>query len=283
MSAMQMNALEDAIHAWIVAGSGLAAGQVIWYGQNGPAPSGTYITVRMRSIRPTGNDWVDVDDNTQTIAAVTFTANASTNQLATSSPHTLSSGDGPIRLTTTGVLPTAVGGDLAAGTDYWPVVDDATHVRLARTHADAVATTPVVIDITGAGTGTHTLDDSPTFARQGAEVLFKVRGMRRVTLSLACFGTSPIGASGPAAILNDVLSAIGLPSRGDALAAAGVGISNLSDVVAIDGVVGSTLLEPRATAEVLFFATSELVETGTYIEHVSAEDDVPSTPENFSI
>lgn len=283
MSAMQMNALEDAIFAWILFGSGLAADHVIWAAQNSPAPSGPYVTIRMRTIRPLGNDWVDVENNYQAIAAVTFTADALTNQLATGAAHTLNSGDGPIRLTTTGTLPAAVGGNLAAGIDYWTIRDDATHVRLARTHVDAVAASPVAIDLTSAGTGTHTLDDSPTFARQGAEVNYRARGMRRVTLTITCYGDSPIGAAGPSSVVGDVLSAVALPSRSDALAAAGVGISDLGEVVAIDGVVDSTLLEPRAFSEVVFFATSELVETGTYIEHVQVTNQVPTPNEVFNV
>lgn len=182
MSAMQMNTLEDAIYTWVATASGLT---VDWAAQNQPAPAGPYITMRMRSIRPVGSDWVTVEDN-----------------------------------------------------------------------------------------------PSPS---SGAEVLYKVRGMRRVTLSLQCFAGTPIGASGAASILTDVLTAVSLPSRSAALAAAGVGISNLSDVQAIDGVVGSTLLEPRATAEVVFYATAELVETGTYIEHVVITNEGTTPDETFTV
>jgi hypothetical protein len=84
----------------------------------------------------------------------TFTALASDNGCYFTA-HTLESGDGPFRLTTTGVLPAG----LALATDYYVITygDDA--VRLAATRADALAATPV-IDITDAGTGVHTISDT---------------------------------------------------------------------------------------------------------------------------
>lgn len=186
MSSMPMNQLEDAIYTWVRVGSGLAAANVNWAAQNQASPVGTHITLRMRSIRPLGNDWVDVEDN-----------------------------------------------------------------------------------------------PSPS---AGAEVLFKVRGMRRVTLTIACYGEDPIGADGPLAIVNDVLTALALPSRSDALASAGVGISQIADVQALDGVEGSTTFEPRAQVDVVFFAAAELVETGTYIEHVGGVENSVLTPsETFDI
>ena len=58
-----------------------------------------------------------------------------------------------IRLTTTGTLPTG----LALGTDYFVIRVSATTIRLATTRANALAATPVVIDITAQGSGTHTV------------------------------------------------------------------------------------------------------------------------------
>lgn len=52
--------VEDAIYAWVVAGSGLAAGQVIWAPEatgGGPAPSGTYISMRWLDINRVSDDW----------------------------------------------------------------------------------------------------------------------------------------------------------------------------------------------------------------------------------
>lgn len=180
-----MNQLEDAIFAWVLAGSGLAASSISWALQNIRQPGTTHITMRMRAIREVGSDWLVVEDN-------------------------------------------------------------------------------------------------PT-PSAGAEILHKLRGVRRVTLTITCFADEAIGAAGPMSIVSDVIASAGLPSRGGALAAAGVGISSSSDVLAIEGVVGNTTLEPRATADVVFYATSELVETGTYIEHVVVTDEIPTPDEVFTI
>jgi len=59
-----------------------------------------------------------------------------------------------VQLSTTGALPTG----LSASTDYYVIVDDANYIRLASSRANALAGT--AINITGEGTGTHTLTPS---------------------------------------------------------------------------------------------------------------------------
>lgn len=76
------------------------------------------------------------------------------NDTITETAHGLATGAGPIVLTTTGVLPAG----LALATEYFLVKDGANTVKLALTKADALAVTPVVVNITAAaGGGTHTL------------------------------------------------------------------------------------------------------------------------------
>lgn len=66
--------------------------------------------------------------------------------------HGMSTGAGPFRLSTTGVLPAG----LAADTDYWIISVDANSYKLASSKANATAL--AAVDITGAaGGGTHTL------------------------------------------------------------------------------------------------------------------------------
>jgi hypothetical protein len=60
---MNWTTIENAIHAWVVTGSGLAATQVIWEGQDGPMPEGAFITLRFAGLERTGSDWLDVDNN----------------------------------------------------------------------------------------------------------------------------------------------------------------------------------------------------------------------------
>ena len=70
--------------------------------------------------------------------------------------HALLTGDGPIQLTTSGVLPAG----LSLLTDYWVVKTDADNFRLAASFNDSMARTPVIVAISGNGTGTHTVVDT---------------------------------------------------------------------------------------------------------------------------
>jgi len=55
---MDVTALEDTVHAWVVAGSLLAADHVIWGGR-GPAPAGPYIELAMHGAQRVANDWIE--------------------------------------------------------------------------------------------------------------------------------------------------------------------------------------------------------------------------------
>lgn len=50
--------VQEAIHDWVLPASSLAAGKVLWNQQAAPVPSGTWIGLRVTSIRPFGQDWV---------------------------------------------------------------------------------------------------------------------------------------------------------------------------------------------------------------------------------
>jgi hypothetical protein len=49
-------AVENAIHAWVVSGSGLDAEHVIWAG--GPTPAGLYISMRIINVDSVSDDWL---------------------------------------------------------------------------------------------------------------------------------------------------------------------------------------------------------------------------------
>lgn len=70
----------------------------------------------------------------------------------TETSHTLLTGYGPYRLTTSGTVPAG----LATGTDYWIIKVDANSFKFASSYANAIA--GIAVDITAAaGGGTHTL------------------------------------------------------------------------------------------------------------------------------
>lgn len=92
---------------------------------------------------------VNASINSFTFATSDVTAAADT---ITKTSHGLSSGM-PCYLTSSGTLPAG----LTASTKYYVIVDDANTIRLATKYVDAIATTPIDIDITDQGSGTHTL------------------------------------------------------------------------------------------------------------------------------
>lgn len=87
--------------------------------------------------------WTDT-----TPGALPFTANPATDEL-TVTAHGLVA-EQIVRVSSTGTLPAG----LVAATDYFVIIVDANTIQLALSRADAIAGTQ--IDITDAGTGTHT-------------------------------------------------------------------------------------------------------------------------------
>ena len=83
----------------------------------------------------------------------TFTAAAS--NICTNTTHLLATGDGPFRVSNSGG---ALPGGLSAGTDYYVIKLGDDTFSFATTRALALAGTAV--DITDAGTGTHTIADT---------------------------------------------------------------------------------------------------------------------------
>lgn len=86
-----------------------------------------------------------------TFTDFTFTVDTTTDQLQHTA-HGLSTGDGPVRVSSTGTLP----GGLTAGTDYWVINDFGDSLRLTTSRINAL-TNAGQIDITSTGSGTHTL------------------------------------------------------------------------------------------------------------------------------
>lgn len=54
MPAVGWTAIEDALHAWAVAGTALAATSVIWTYQGGPRPAPPYLALQLTDVRPVG-------------------------------------------------------------------------------------------------------------------------------------------------------------------------------------------------------------------------------------
>lgn len=61
MSVVVNSVVSNAIHSWIVSGSGLSADKVIWKDQTGPRPSTPFVMMSIESIRNPGLDWRDAE------------------------------------------------------------------------------------------------------------------------------------------------------------------------------------------------------------------------------
>lgn len=110
-----------------------------------------------------------------TVADSTFTTTHAANTL-TDASHGLETGDGPVRLTNAGgALPAG----LAVDTDYYIIKVDANTMKLATSRANAALGT--AIDLTGDGTGTHTMVDTTDTKK----VHWRQLGIEAATLSLA--------------------------------------------------------------------------------------------------
>lgn len=278
MSALPYSTIEDAVQAWIVAGSGLASDHVVWSEQTAPRPQGEFISMRLTVLEQRGRDWFDRYDNFITFGPLTISGRSGNSLTITN--HGRSTGDGPAQFANVGG---ALPAPLAALTNYWLVVIDANTVQVATTFQNAVAATPVVITLTSGGSGTNTVSSTPTTTRAGQEVAQRVRGPRHGLLQLECFagaptGGSATGATSPVAILHDAITAHCLESINAALVAAGVGVGAIEPIRSIDGVVNTVRFEPRAIAHVHLHLAAELVETSTYIQIVNITDNVPTPP-----
>ena len=116
------------------------------------------------AVNTTGSIWIfdiaasgeGLDNASSYLKRGTFTS-AATN-ITTMSGHGFKTGDGPVRVTTSGAdLPSG----LAINTDYWIIYLSATTFSFAASEALARAGTAVTI--ADAGTGTHTLVMKPDF------------------------------------------------------------------------------------------------------------------------
>jgi hypothetical protein len=84
-------------------------------------------------------------------APISVTANDTTDIVTFSAAHGLATGN-KFQFASTGTLPAP----LVTGNDYYAVVLSATTIKVAASKADAVATVPVIIDLTTAGTAVIT-------------------------------------------------------------------------------------------------------------------------------
>lgn len=97
-----------------------------------------------------------------------FTPVSPTGSGLTATAHDMVTGDGPLRLLTTGTLPSGY----AEATKYWVIRVDDNQIRLAASYDDAIIGNPV--NYTDQGTGTHTLERAPYLVIPGGSGITRV-------------------------------------------------------------------------------------------------------------
>lgn len=247
-----------ALRAWVVGGSGLPLEKVVLGEQDAPRPTAPAIIMRISNDTQAGRPWVDFASRPLTFADKSVTVvDVAANTLAIAA-HGLTSGDGPVRVASTGTVP----GGLAVSTDYWVIAPDADHVQLATTFVRAggvpgsgLAQSP--IDLTSSGAGTITLLATAATLRGGQEMTAFARGLVKVTLELRCHAPTVPGNAMAVALLNAIRGRCQLPSQRAILDAANIGLIEAERVRAIQGVRDALLFEPRAYLDVHLYLASE--------------------------
>ena len=261
--------LEAAMVAWVTAATGIAAARVRWHGQGKilprPAGAGAWVDLHELASVAGGPDWSRLSANPLAFADLLIAAvNAGANTL-TVTAHGRATGDGPVQLETTGTAP----GGAATLTDYWLIVVDANTVQLAATFLNAMDLVP--LDLTSAGTGSHSLVSTDDTRAQGAEAIARTCGTRTATVRVMVFGGTATGDTKPRAYLDRMRAAAALPGLRAAMVAQGVAIASCGGVTDVSASIATVDFEPRAVMDAqLNLSAPELTETMGVIDTFSA-------------
>ncbi len=118
---------------------------------------GPYLVARIANGTRVKGHWITGPTATTLADDVAESVDLDANTLSVPA-HDYTTGDGPVRFTVSmgGTLPAP----LSTGIDYWIVVASADEIQIATSLAHAMAVPPVVVTLTDAGDGTHTIVDT---------------------------------------------------------------------------------------------------------------------------
>jgi len=264
---VNLDTFEIGVTAWIAAVTGVAAGRIWWerQGISRPTTAGAWITCSILSSNGVGGmDWKSWAPNPLVLAADVVEAVAPATDRLTLTAHAYQRGDGPVRISSSGTAPAG----LATGVDYWVIVVDANTIQLAASYYDARAGVPV--NVTDAGSGTHSIVCTAATVRTGQEILHKQEGHRRAIVSIQCFGAGAVGGSSNEAVLERMRSKRLLPASRLALKTHNLGIEGIGTVQGLGEELNKAAFEPRAVCEVTFSAVSSESEAGSRIDFVKS-------------
>ena len=262
--------MESALHAWILAATGLAEDRIRWakQGQTIPRPTspGPFAVLRELGREAGGADWGSLTRTPLTFADLAIASVSAATDRLTVTAHGLQTGDGPVRLETTGTAP----GGLAVDTDYWAIRVDANTLQLAATFLAAIET-PAPVNITGAGTGAHMLVATDDTVRAGAELTATTNGTRTATVEVSYFGGAATGDTSAVTMLSRAHAALALPSLRETMRAAGAVVASTEPIRDVSAVIAGATFEPRAVLTArIHVAAPRLTESLSVIESAEA-------------
>lgn len=276
------NAFQNAVQAYVVAATALPPTSVVFGQQTGgPRVAGPSIVLRISNIAEMGGTWLDWVANPLTFTTVTI--QSISGSTATAPAHGLLTGDGPITIASTGTMP----GGLVADTNYWIIAPDANTLQFAASYANTGGgqgagnpTTPITL--TGPGSGTITISDTPDTLRAGQELLAIARGFQRVSLELHAHTAVGVGNGQPQALLQMVKTRRTWPSQEAILQNANIGLLDVDRIRAIQGVKDAVIFEPRAYLELHLCVPFEEAQPVTIIDTVVVGGTV-TVPPNMQV
>lgn len=265
--ATDWDAIEAAIHEWVVNGSELPDEKVVWTQQpDAPRPAEPAIMMKFYVVDEQGQATLDVEDNPLTFADKAVTAVDGDDLVITA--HGLENGDGPVRIESTGTLPSP----LAEDTDYWVIVIDEDRIQLAEnfvyTGGNYSGNPKTPITLLSSGSGTITISDTESTLRAGEEIKHVARGVTRLGLSLYCHTSTGVSMNSAMAILRRVAEKARLPSQKAILKGANIGLVSIERTRPLYGTRDALLFEPRAWVDIHMTIPYEVYETGTIIGRV---------------
>ncbi len=266
--ATDWDAITNAMHAWVVACSGLSDQKVVWGQQDAPRPEAPAITLRISNISELGSVGLVYEPNPLVFADKVVTAIDVAANTFTIAVHGLVTADGPISVDSLGVLP----GGLVDATDYWVIVVDANTLQLATSFARARA--GLAVDLLSTGVGTVVFSSTPSSLRAGEELKAVSRGHVRASLELRAHSEPLIGNAMAVALLQRVRTRRELPSQQEILEVANVVCQGAERVRAIQGSRDDVLFEPRAYMDCYLTFTVDESEYITIIERVLGTNEI---------
>lgn len=269
-----------AITKWVRTGSGLDQNHVFWAYEGKARPQvPPYIVLSITQIRGVGHDWNTYEENPFEFAPMVVAGVASS--VLNVPGHPFGNGDGPVQLASTGGLPAP----LVPATDYWVIVVDADHIKLASTFVATGGQQPLgdgnpqtPITLTTSGTGTISISPTIDTVQAGKELVSRAQGFREVIVHLDCFVAEGKGYDAMR-ILSNVVASLQLNLYD--LDQAGVGVSDMGQAFSQGGVAfveghRGGILEPRAMVDLTFYLASNIIGYETIIDDIVLPFRIPT-------